>query len=162
MLATSRRDSFKVPPVNLPTPGTSTPRSLRFGAPVFLLAFSRMTPFSFASARLLVCLWSAFFVMPIRCAAGIFCCVNSDCFAPRDCRRMSNAIWRCLAGFADVFDFSSRCDSFSNRWRSRSCFRFSFSDRSSSPAVVGFVRSLPSPVPFFSSSVARGGRLDCS
>lgn len=141
--------------MNLPTPGTSTPRSLRFVVPGFLLTFSKITPFSFASARLLLCLWSAFFVMPSRCAAGIFCCAKIDSFAPRDCRRRSSAICRCLAGFADDFDFSNRCDSRSNRCRSRSCFRLSFSAISSSPAVVGFDRSVPSLL-----LTSRGGLLD--
>lgn len=114
ILEMSRFDSFRVPPANLPTPGTSTARSLRVFFD-FFEAFSRMTPFSLASLRLRASFRSAFFAIPTRCVAGIFCCVNTDCFAPRACNLISSAICLCLPGCSDAFFFSSKCDSLSNR-----------------------------------------------
>lgn len=115
MLATSLWDSFKVPPENFPTPGTSTPRCLRTFLSGFEEAFSNMMPFSFASLRRLASFDSAFFVMPIRCDLGILSCVKTDALAPSACNLISNAICLSLLAFRDALDFSSKCDSLSSR-----------------------------------------------
>ena len=165
ILATSRLLSFKVPPANLPTVGTSTPRSRRLLEDFLVLipfdpmwlAFSRITPFSLACARRLCSCVSAFLMIPLRCATGMFCCVNSDVFAPNDCSLRSRAICRCLEGFVDVRDFSSKCDSARSLCKARSCFKLSVSERASSGSLLLADFIVDCSVWFVGS---RGGRED--
>ena len=128
----SLRLSLSVPPANLPTAGVPTPRSrfpISFRLP--LLALSSMTPFSCASFLRISSRAVALALMPLLCDSGIFCCANSDAFAPKACILRSVILSRFAVGVADRVGRSRRWDSFNRRCRSRSFLRFAASVASS-------------------------------
>jgi len=124
--------NFSVPPENFPTPGPPTPLSLFPSLLFFILAFSKMIPFSLASF-LLVSSFSVFFaIMPFRCDIGIFSCFKIEVLDPSACSRKSVALWRLFPLTVGLLAESRRCDSARSRCKARSFLRFAASEGSSS------------------------------
>ena len=125
----SRRLSLNVPPANFPTEGPPTPRSRLLLTLLFddKAGFSSIIPFSLASRRRVSSFLSALSWMPFRWDIGIFCCVNSESFAPRACILKSIALCRFDPDGERSKAESSKCDSFSSRCRARSFLRFAAS-----------------------------------
>lgn len=126
--------NFNVPPENLPTAGAPTPLSL-FPSLLFLpfiLALSRMMPFSFASRLRLSSRSVSFATIPFRCVMGIFSCLNREVFDPSACNRRSVALCLFFPLSVGLLLDSRRWDSVRRRWRARSFFRLADSEASSS------------------------------
>lgn len=133
--------SFNVPPLNFPTPGAPTPRSLFPSLLFFIFAFSKMMPFSLASLLLFPSFSVCLAMIPLLCDMGIFSCFIIDVFDPNACNLRSVALCRLLPLSVGFFEDSRRCDSARSRCKARSFFRFAASDGSSSSVVSGFPRS---------------------
>ena len=123
--------NFSVPPLNLPTAGPPTPRSLLpvlfFGS---FLSFSRMMPFSLASCLLLASRSLDFAAMPLRCAMGMLRCSSTLRLEPSARMRSSAISWRGTRPFAPEVE-ESRLLSEMSRCRARSCLRLRASSDSS-------------------------------
>lgn len=160
----SRWLKFRVPPLNFPTDGPPTPRSLFLVLLGLALAvgFSSTMPFSLASRRRFSSLVATLALMPRRCDEGIFCWYSDD-LAPRFCIRRSSALCRFLPVGASSDADSSRCDSLSRRCNARSFFKLSASDALSCSSSAGLVGLLVVLVFICAASnSSTGGRAFCN